>query len=532
VVDQNIAMPAAFLSYARFNDEHDEERISYLRRRLADEVETVSGVSFEIFQDRRDIRVGQQWKDRIEQALDSTTLLIAFITPSFFASEYCRGELQQFLEREAQLRRDDLIIPVLYVPVPFFKKNAPPSADQLINVMKSRQAVDWTALRFQKRGSEEMLAAINALANQIEAIVGPLRDLAARAAAASVATVGSETAGSRPPAERVVQSDAIAERARQATTPIVRVVDALRGPHRAVTEAVAAASPGDRILVRPGTYEGGIVLDKPLEIVGEGNPSEVVIHATGTNALAFRTTLGRVANLALKQLGGGDYFAVDVGQGRLTLEGCHIESASLAGVAIHGAEAEPILRNNRIQRCVQSGVIVFDSARGQLEENDIASNRAFGIVVRGGAAPVLRGNRVHDNEYGGVQVDGGAGRIEDNVISSNRAEGMLVSNEAAPLVQRNRIFKNVKAGIYVYDRGAPTVKENQIFDNLQSGIAIRTGGNPVIQENTVSGNNGKGVWCSDQATGVVENNTLRGNIYGAFWKSPDSTTRYVNNRDA
>jgi parallel beta-helix repeat protein len=331
--------------------------------------------------------------------------------------------------------------------------------------------------------------------------------------------------------EQTRQSGGAAQVREGVSSPLVRVVDGLREPHLTLADVVRAAHPGDRIVVRPGTYEGGIVLDKPLELLGEGEPSGIVVEATGANALVFRATLGRVANLTFKQRGGGDYFAVDIAQGRLTLEGCRIESASLAGVAVHGAETAPIIRNNQIRRCGQSGVVVFDGASGWLEENEIVHNGAFGVLVRDVSAPVLRGNQIRDNEHGGVQFDHGAGRLEDNEISGNRAEGVLVAAGAAPVLQRNRIFKNAKAGIYVYDQAAPVVRQNQIFDNLNSGIAIRTGGNPIIQENTINGNNGKGVWCNDQAAGVVENNNLSNNNFGAFWKSNDSSTRYVDNRE-
>lgn len=83
------------------------------------------------------------------------------------------------------------------------------------------------------------------------------------------------------------------------------------------------------------------MVDKPLEIIGEGEPREVKIEATGMHALLFQTTMGRVVNLTLRQKGGGEWFGVDIGQGRLELEGCDISSESLSCVAIRegGAEA-------------------------------------------------------------------------------------------------------------------------------------------------------------------------------------------------
>lgn len=50
--------PAAFMSYARFNDKHDEGQLSQFRERLAAEVQVQTGEEFAIFQDRNDIAWG------------------------------------------------------------------------------------------------------------------------------------------------------------------------------------------------------------------------------------------------------------------------------------------------------------------------------------------------------------------------------------------------------------------------------------------------------------------------------------------
>lgn len=47
------------------------------------------------------------------------------------------------------------------------------------------------------------------------------------------------------------------------TEPPTRVVDAFfRGDHATLSEALNVYKPGDRILVRPGLYQEGIVIDK------------------------------------------------------------------------------------------------------------------------------------------------------------------------------------------------------------------------------------------------------------------------------
>src|SRR5262249_22625736 len=145
--------------------------------------------------------------------------------------------------------------------------------------------------------------------------------------------------------------------------------------------AIKAARAGDRILVRPGMYGEGLVVDKPLEILGDGPVSDIEIRARDTSALVFRASIGRVANLTLRQVGGeGHWYGVDITKGRLDLEGCDISSQSLSCVAIRDG-ADPRLRRNKIHDGQQNGVYVHNSGRGTLEDNDITSNGLSGVAI-------------------------------------------------------------------------------------------------------------------------------------------------------
>jgi hypothetical protein len=166
MASRDVRPPAAFLSYARFNDKQDHERITTIRRKLSGEMQTVTGKAFEIFQDR-DLRAGEEWKTRIEQSIESATLLIAILTPAFFNSEYCRKETNQFLALEARLGRRDLIIPIYYVPVDALEEDQQ-DGDTLIELMKARQRFDGLELRFLEMDSTAMRRAVNQLAVQIK----------------------------------------------------------------------------------------------------------------------------------------------------------------------------------------------------------------------------------------------------------------------------------------------------------------------------------------------------------------------------
>jgi cobaltochelatase CobT len=161
------AGPAAFMSYVRFNDQHDDGQLSQFRERLDAEVRAQTGQEFGIFQDRNDIAWGQNWRQRIDEALDSVTLLLVIITPSLFHSPACRAEVEKFLDRERALGRGDLILPVYYISARQMDDPALREGDEMAKVLASRQFADWRELRFKPFTSPQVRKAIAQLASRM-----------------------------------------------------------------------------------------------------------------------------------------------------------------------------------------------------------------------------------------------------------------------------------------------------------------------------------------------------------------------------
>jgi hypothetical protein len=143
---------AAFLSYAHRDDEHDNGRITEFGKRLSGEVRVQTGEEFSIFQDRRDIEWGENWHKRIKEVIDATTFLIPILTPSYFRSEACLEELEIFLKRERKLKRNDLILPVIYIPHQILNQTEKSTTkrDRLARTISQRQCFDWCPLRLRK----------------------------------------------------------------------------------------------------------------------------------------------------------------------------------------------------------------------------------------------------------------------------------------------------------------------------------------------------------------------------------------------
>jgi parallel beta-helix repeat protein len=128
---------------------------------------------------------------------------------------------------------------------------------------------------------------------------------------------------------------------------------------------------------------------------------------------------------------------VDITQGRLDLEGCEISSQSFACVVIRDG-ADPRLRRNKIHDGKQGGVLVFDSGLGTLEDNDITGNARSGVEVTGGN-PTVRGNRINRNGYTAVYVhDGGQSVVEDNDLTGNKQGAWDIAADCKANVTRAR----------------------------------------------------------------------------------------------
>jgi F-box protein 11 len=165
---------AAFLSYAHVDDVRDSRRITAFREALEGEVRVQTGrPDIQIFQDRYDIAWGQEWKERVDSSLDAATFLVPVLTPSFFTSKECRRELEWFLDREQQLGRRDLILPVYWVWAAPLEDPVRRAEDDLARALAARQYTDWRQLRFQRLNSTQARRALAGLASHMRDALGP-----------------------------------------------------------------------------------------------------------------------------------------------------------------------------------------------------------------------------------------------------------------------------------------------------------------------------------------------------------------------
>ena len=272
---------------------------------------------------------------------------------------------------------------------------------------------------------------------------------------------------------RAVGTDLSASRSAEHGTILVDD-DGLDCPQAAfanIQGAVAAAAPGDRILVCRGTYHEGVtVTTSDLRILALGVPGHVVVNA-------HHHEFGiRVLNAS-----------------GVTIEGFRVVEAHEADIALHNARWNTV-RGTITSAAGHDGIQLVAAEDNLIEHNHVVDNlaaNACGVNVTGGSQRnVVRHNTLVNNEWG-IQISGATtldNHISDNVAGGNRGNGIRNINGASgTIIERNHARANgltpgaltgtTAAGIRVAGGSRITVRgnaavENRLADLLKDAAAL------------------------------------------------------------
>ena len=339
---------------------------------------------------------------------------------------------------------------------------------------------------------------------------------AATQTAPTVATSQS-AAATITPATPIKPAQAMrAPQAATATAPGSLIVSAKGGgDYQTINEALRHAAPGARLLVRPGQYDESLVLDQLVEIVGDGRREDIVLTSARASCVQILTAQATVRGLTLRGRAGGGgegFFAVDIPQGRLLLEDCDISSETLSCVGIHNPMADPVIRRCAIHSGADSGIYVFESAAGTIEDCDIHGNANVNVAVTQQSRPAIRACRIYGGRDAGIVVwAGGAGVVEDCDIYGNHSAGVGVSEEGEPTVRRCQIYHGENSGVFVHHGGRGLFEDCNIFGNRAANVAVALGGDVTARGCRIHNGKAAGVLLSEDGRGRFVECEINGN---------------------
>ena len=306
-----------------------------------------------------------------------------------------------------------------------------------------------------------------------------------------------------------------------------------------IQSAINAASPGDTIIVGPGTYNEAITVNKSLTIQSSGTAANTIIDAS--NALypppymyAVTITANDVTFQGFTVKYNWLYSMKLCGIKLDGASGCTVSDnvgdvGNEAGIYLDNSDNNTISVNDFSNNAVDNGIYLYYSDGNEIVGNDVSSvingwgNPGIGIfvyysdnnLIHGNTANsdgkgiyiklTSHGNKVYENEISGnsrgINLDNAyENEIYNNNAISGNSVGIMVENSPDNEIYGNLITGNSEKGIWLFWGFGTHTRGNNIYNNditSNNDIGIRLSGtnchdNP-IHYNNISGNINYGI---------------------------------------
>lgn len=323
---------------------------------------------------------------------------------------------------------------------------------------------------------------------------------------------------------------------------IATVTVAPGGPAGAIAEAVRGAPAGARVVVQAGSYrESGVVVDRPLELVGVGRPvvdgdgrgQIFTVTSPGVTIRGFairgtgRSAVEDRAGIRLDEAHGclvednhldDTFFGVYVAR----TEGCVVRdnritgtnlSEALSGNAIHLWNSRDITITGNTLRGHRDGIYLEFARHSIITGNTSHGNLRYGLHYMFSDSSEFRGNSFRENGAGVAVMYTRHVVMADNRFEDNRGQaafGLLLKDISDSRIERNRIAGNT-VGLYIEGSDRVTVTGNALERN---GWAVNLMANST--DNTFSGNRFIGNSFDVTTNGRQHTSRFEGNYWDQY----------------
>lgn len=213
------------------------------------------------------------------------------------------------------------------------------------------------------------------------------------------------------------------------------------GDYASLQAAVNAAPPWAIIHVGPGSFDGPVVISKPVSLIGAGNGQTQLAAADDAPVIHIQNTHDVVLKgLAIR---GGLYGILVDDSTAVLISNDHVLEASFVGIRLSRSSAE----------------ISNDEVRG--------TRGPFGMGIElantvSRSPSVIRRNVIADNAHEGFVMHNSQAMVEKNTVTGNGLRGIAVTEMSMATVRGNTLADNADAGIFVVDSSMAEIFGNDI----------------------------------------------------------------------
>jgi|GEM_PF-1486623 len=302
------------------------------------------------------------------------------------------------------------------------------------------------------------------------------------------------------------------------------------GDYTTISAALSQVPAYSRIDVKPGIYKESLYIEKPVEIIGQENADSVQLLADSDNCIYSQASHVKVFGLTLHKTDQLKQFNVCIVNGDILLENCNIISHALASVAIYWQNTTAILQNCRIYHGNRSGIFALKGAKVIVENCNIYRNclskigRFVSPNIDDPVAEILaidlhttlivKNTEIHDSYQSGVYIYNGAkGLIKNCIIYSNALSGIAALDPQTHItIEETQIVRGEEVGILITNGAQADILSCNVQGNQRTGILVSGCGTMAkISDCQVHNGNYYGIVVSDRAHAKIERSTVSNN---------------------
>ena len=296
------------------------------------------------------------------------------------------------------------------------------------------------------------------------------------------------------------------------------------GVHRTIGAALAVAREGAIITVHGGHYTERLEITVPVtlrtEPDGEGPGGGVTVEAPSGSAVRLTAEAATVCGLTLVS-GDPEAPTVDAAAGRLTLEECELRADAWAAVLVR-AGAAAVLRDCAISNPGGAGIV---AAGGEALAEGCVIERigSSALVISDAANPVVRGCTVREVAGNAVcAAERARGLIESCDISRIEGPALAFESESTTLVRACRVHDVADTAVHIASRARPTLEDCEFSDVGGHGVSVSDHADPVLRRCTVRRTRGHALSVTAGGRGRYEDCLISEIHAPAVWVGGDS----------
>ncbi|NBE83356.1 right-handed parallel beta-helix repeat-containing protein [Micromonospora rubida] len=272
---------------------------------------------------------------------------------------------------------------------------------------------------------------------------------------------------------------------------------------RRISEALARAESGAIIDVLPGEYAESLHLSVPVTITARDGRGSVLIAPQDGYAVYMQTETATLAGLVLRHRD-DKRAAVDVGVGRLRLDGCDLRAESPAAVFVR-AGASIVMTDCGITNSVGAGIVATDDAGGSVERCRIERAGTTGVVLRSGADLTIRDSVISGAQGNGIcSTEAAKGVVERCELFRIGGPAVVIEKGSTTRVSGTKIHDTSDVGMYLTGSGRATVEDCEVSETAGAGLLVADGADPFIARTRLSRTRGHAIRVVGRSRGTFE----------------------------